>query len=215
MATIGTFKPTATGFEGTIATLMTRRKRKTARTTLWNQDAATSAWLGMTSQNQTMTLRLWNISAWSSMVLKWQSRLMQRYFIVKTALTLSGLVQNLTRNKTWKWARIKMRTQSVMSNLPTIERELEDCLAVVACVIDHHGDNYWPVYKLFEEELERLRSRRRRLNKTLSHIPSFQKARIRQDVHWAIIFDNKMRFNCLNLNNLEHQLLQLGGHCGP
>jgi NTP pyrophosphatase (non-canonical NTP hydrolase) len=76
-----------------------------------------------------------------------------------------------------------MRTHSPMSNLPSTERELEDCLAVVACVIDHHGEDYWPVYKLFEEELERLRSRRRRLNKTLSHIPSFQKARAPHDVH--------------------------------
>ena len=60
-----------------------------------------------------------------------------------------------------------------MSNLPNREQELENCLAVVACVIDHHGEDYWPVYKLFEEELERLQSRRRRLNKTLSHLSSF------------------------------------------
>jgi len=77
----------------------------------------------------------------------------------------------------------RVRTGSSMSNLPTKERELEDCLAVVACVINHHGEDYWPVYKLFEEELERLRSRRKRLNKTLSHIPSFQKSRTLNDVH--------------------------------
>ena len=73
-----------------------------------------------------------------------------------------------------------MRAHSKMSNLSTRERELEDCLAVVACVINHHGEDYWPVYKLFEEELERLRSRRRRLNKTLSHLPSFQKESLSQ-----------------------------------
>jgi hypothetical protein len=50
------------------------------------------------------------------------------------------------------------------------ERELEFCLEVVACVIDHHGENYWPVYELFEEELEKLRSRREKLNKTLKNI---------------------------------------------
>ena len=45
------------------------------------------------------------------------------------------------------------------------------------------SEDYWPVYKLFEEELERLRSRRKRLNKTLSHIPSFQKSCTLNDVH--------------------------------
>lgn len=73
-----------------------------------------------------------------------------------------------------------MRTHSKMSNLSPKEQELEDCLTVVACVIDHHGEEYWPVYKLFEEELERLRSRRKRLNNTLSHLSSFQKARLPQ-----------------------------------
>jgi len=50
------------------------------------------------------------------------------------------------------------------------EQELEYCLGVVACVIKYHGECYWPVYELFEEELEKLRSRRRRLNKTLGNI---------------------------------------------
>lgn len=75
-----------------------------------------------------------------------------------------------------------MRTNLIMSNQQIQERELEDCLAVVACVINHHGEDYWPVYKLFEEELERLRSRRTRLNKTLSHIPSFQQLRTIDEV---------------------------------
>ena len=50
------------------------------------------------------------------------------------------------------------------------EQELEYCLGVVACVIKYHGECYWPVYELFEEELEKLRSRRRRLNKTLGNV---------------------------------------------
>ena len=61
-----------------------------------------------------------------------------------------------------------------MSNYSHREQELEDCLSVVAYVISHHGEDYWPVYKLFEEELERLRSRRSRLQKTLSHISPFE-----------------------------------------
>ena len=50
------------------------------------------------------------------------------------------------------------------------EQELEYCLRVVAWVIKYHGECYWPTYELFEEELDKLRSRRRRLNKTLGNI---------------------------------------------
>ena len=49
--------------------------------------------------------------------------------------------------------------------------ELERSLSVLADVIEHHGDAYWPLYEMLDEELTRVLkrnrsfARRRRLSK--------------------------------------------------
>ena len=59
------------------------------------------------------------------------------------------------------------------SQLRNREDKLEHQLMVVADVIAHHGDAYWPVYDCLEGELKRVKSRRRKLGRRfLHHLPS-------------------------------------------
>lgn len=68
---------------------------------------------------------------------------------------------------------------SIMSNLSERERVLEDCLTVVASVIVHNGQAFWPIYSLLEEELEEIRSRKQKLENRLSKIsPSGSKLQL-------------------------------------
>ena len=64
----------------------------------------------------------------------------------------------------------RLKTLKEEQRFSVKEQELEDCLAVVACVIDQHGEDDWLIYKLYEEELDRLRSYKRKSNKALSCI---------------------------------------------
>lgn len=59
-----------------------------------------------------------------------------------------------------------------MANSTKMENELEHCLSVIACVITHHGDEFWPLYMLIEEELEAIRMQRKRLTTSLNRIPN-------------------------------------------
>jgi len=45
------------------------------------------------------------------------------------------------------------------------DKEIEDGLALLACLIDWYGDVYWPVFERLEAELARRRLRAERLNK--------------------------------------------------
>lgn len=38
-------------------------------------------------------------------------------------------------------------------------------MSVMAHVIAHHGDTYWPIYERLEKELKRLKSRRKKLKR--------------------------------------------------
>jgi len=55
------------------------------------------------------------------------------------------------------------------TKLHTREKRLEDNLTVIADVILHHGDIYWPIYDRLENELDLVKSRRRKLLKRYSN----------------------------------------------
>jgi len=47
------------------------------------------------------------------------------------------------------------------------EREIELALHSVAQLVSSHGDKYWPIFERLENELEKRRSRSRRLTNAL------------------------------------------------
>lgn len=59
-----------------------------------------------------------------------------------------------------------------MSNFTQRETELENSLSVIAYVIAHHGNGFWPVYTLVENELELLRERQNKISASLSKLPN-------------------------------------------
>lgn len=61
-----------------------------------------------------------------------------------------------------------------MTNRRITEQRIENALRVVACVIDHYGDVYWPVFERLERELE---DKRKRVSALSRYLPTPRKAR--------------------------------------
>ena len=55
-----------------------------------------------------------------------------------------------------------------MTNRRIMEQRIENALRVVARVIDHYGDAYWPVFERLERELEDKRKRDSALSRYLT-----------------------------------------------
>lgn len=53
----------------------------------------------------------------------------------------------------------------MMRSRHTSDQEIEDGLAMVACLIEWYGDVYWPIFDRLESELELRRLRKERLLK--------------------------------------------------
>lgn len=45
------------------------------------------------------------------------------------------------------------------------EKRLEHQLVIVADAINYHGEMYWPVFETLDEELSRVKKRRKKLSK--------------------------------------------------
>lgn len=58
-----------------------------------------------------------------------------------------------------------MLRSSMDTKLHNREKRLENNLTVIADVILHYGDVYWPIYDRLETELDLVKSRRRKLLK--------------------------------------------------
>jgi hypothetical protein len=54
------------------------------------------------------------------------------------------------------------------------EVKLRETLAIVASVIEEHGDEFWPVFELLEGELKKRKRRRKLLQKRLTDAHSFK-----------------------------------------
>ena len=54
------------------------------------------------------------------------------------------------------------------------EMKLRETLAIVASVIEEHGDEFWPVFDLLEGELKRRKRRRKLLQKRLAEAHVFK-----------------------------------------
>ena len=54
-----------------------------------------------------------------------------------------------------------------MTNRRITEQRIENALHVVACVINHYGDVYWPVFERLERELADKRKRESALSRYL------------------------------------------------
>lgn len=50
------------------------------------------------------------------------------------------------------------------------ERHIEENLVIVALVIKHHGDVFWPTFHVLERELDKCRSERKKLDETLGKL---------------------------------------------
>ena len=61
-----------------------------------------------------------------------------------------------------------------MTNRRITEQRIENALRVVACVIDHYGEVYWPVFERLERELADKRKRDSALSR---YLPTPRKAR--------------------------------------
>lgn len=51
------------------------------------------------------------------------------------------------------------------TDLTQREKRLKHQLVIVADAINYHGDIYWPVFETLDEELSRVRKRRKKLSK--------------------------------------------------
>jgi len=51
------------------------------------------------------------------------------------------------------------------TDLKQREKILERQLMIVADAINHHGDMYWPVFDTLDEELNKVKRRRKKLSK--------------------------------------------------
>lgn len=64
---------------------------------------------------------------------------------------------------------VKARIISIMvRNTQYSQAHLEENLMIVALAIKYHGDAYWPLYHLIEDELEKLKSHALKLENSMA-----------------------------------------------
>ena len=71
------------------------------------------------------------------------------------------------KDAAWHRRRDASSVEAMVPKRNITEEEIEDGLAVVARLIDCHGDAYWPIFGRLERELECRRSRRRDMAETI------------------------------------------------